>query len=304
MLPALLTTLLFATNAVFARRAAMVLGSTLANLWRLALAAILLGVWALLFGRGLGAAFGWFFLSGLAGFGLGGLAMFHALPRAGSNLSMLIVQCGSAVVALTLEWAWLGAHVTPAQLASVAVILTGVGIGLAPHGLPDVPKRSLVIGAALAALGAIGQGAGAVLSRRAFAAVREIGTAVDPATAAYERALGGLLFAAVAYACVRVMAHASRSVRPESTHPATGARPTRAWPWVLANTLAGPVLGVTCFQWALSMAKAGIVQSIVATAPLITAPVAWRFGERVPRLRYFAGALLAVAGTVGLFVSR
>jgi drug/metabolite transporter (DMT)-like permease len=73
---------------------------------------------------------------------------------------------------------------------------------------------------------------------------------------------------------------------------------------VLANTLAGPVLGVTCFQWALSMAKAGIVQSVVATAPLITAPVAWRFGESVPRLRYFAGAMLAVAGTVGLFVSR
>ena len=44
-----------------------------------------------------------------------------------------------------------------------------------------------------------------------------------------------------------------------------------------------------------------MTQSIIATAPLFTAPLAWRLGEYLPRGRYFAGALLAVAGTVSLF---
>lgn len=300
MIAALLTTLLFAGNAVFARRSALLLGGTRANAWRLLLATMLLGAWSLTLGRGLGLAFGWFFLSGLAGFGLGGLAMFHALPRAGSNLSMLIVQCGSALVAATLEWLWLGTSLTPAQLACAAAILVGVVLGLAPGGLPDIPRARLAAGAMLAALSAIGQGAGAVLSRKAFATAAALAgpCAIDPATSAYERALGGLVVAAAAWLVVasfrcRDAARASRTA---------GIAP--AWPWVLTNTLAGPVLGVTCFQAALSTTPAGIVQPIVAAAPLLTVPLAWRFGETVPRTRYFAGAVLAVAATAALWLAR
>jgi len=84
----------------------------------------------------------------------------------------------------------------------------------------------------------------------------------------------------------------------------TSARPSAAWLWVLANTLAGPVLGVTCFQWALSTTKAGIVQSIVATSPLATIPLAAWLEGGWPRPVYYGGALLAVAGVAGLYVFR
>ena len=78
----------------------------------------------------------------------------------------------------------------------------------------------------------------------------------------------------------------------------------RAWPWVVANGLTGPVLGVTCFQWALSTTPAGIVQSIVATAPLVTIPLARWLEHARPRALYYAGALLAVAGVCGLLAVR
>ena len=309
MLAALLTTGFFAVTAVFARRAALLLGPTAANCWRLLLATVVLGIWAALAGRGLGVAWGWFFLGGVAGFGLGGLAMFHSLPRAGSNLSTLTVQCGSVAVALAGEWLWLGTAPTRHQLVCIGAILAGVLLGLAPRGLPQFDPRQLRIGAALAALSAVGQGAGQVLSRKAFLVARGLGNPVDPVTAAFERGVAGLLVAAVAVAAVWMWrVRVSNRDRGDSAPPpqpsafsVQGSVFLRAWPWVALNALTGPVLGVVCLQWALRSTPAGVVQSVVALAPLLTAPLAWRLGEAVPRGRYFLGAGVAVLATGALF---
>jgi drug/metabolite transporter (DMT)-like permease len=313
MIGAFGTTLFFAFNAIFANRSAKLLGSTVANFWRLLLAALLLGAWAHLAGRGLGGvALGWFLASGLVGFGLGGVAMFQALPRLGSSLAMLIVQCGSAVVAAGGEWLWLDAKLTPLQVGFVLVTLVGVAVGLLPRSLPDAPPGVLRAGAVWAGLSAVGQGLGAVLSRKAFALAHLAHESPDPATTAYQRALGGLLVAAVAVLVARMIR--SRTERDElkqlkrvgvnALHQPNSSRASAAWIWVLANALMGPVLGVTCFQWALSTTKAGIVQSIVATSPLATIPLAAWLEGGWPRPVYYGGALLAVAGVAGLYVFR
>ncbi len=293
MLGALFTTLCFAVTPVFANRSAHRLGGSAANAWRLAVAALVLGLWAHTGGSGLGGpAVGWFFAGGLAGFGVGGLAMFQSLPRLGSNLSTLIVQCGSAVVAAALEWAWLGTHLSSLQVAASAAVLSGVTLGLLPRSLPRASPGARTAGLAWALLSAAGQGAGAVLSRKAFAVARAAGVSVDAGTAAYQRALAGLLVAAAALLIVRLLA----ADRPRETG--------RAWPWVLANAATGPLLGVVFFQWALSSTPAGVVQAVVAAAPLLTIPFAARFAEAWPRRTYHAGAVLAVAGVAGLFLLR
>jgi drug/metabolite transporter (DMT)-like permease len=267
------------------------LGSTRANLARLAVATVALGLWAHLAGRGFGGpAVVWFFAGGLAGFGVGGLAMFQALPRLGSSLSMLIVQCGSAIGAAALEWGWLGTRLSPVQILCGALTLAGVGIGLLPRSLPRILPAEWRPGLAWAVLSAAGQGTGAVLSRKGFAVTRALHEGIDPGSAAYQRALAGLLFAAVAYAIIR-----HRPCR-------TARRSEGAWPWVLANALTGPILGVVCYQWALSTTPAGIVQPIVAASPLVTIPFAAQLERTWPRPLYFAGAVLAVAGVTGLLL--
>ena len=292
MIAALATLLCFAVTPVFARRAALLLGSLQANFWRLLVAAVLLGAWAHLCGGGVGGrAFGWFLVGGLVGFGIGGVAMFQSLPRLGSSLSTLIVQCGSAVVALVVEWLWLGTHLSFSQLACVGLTLAGITIGLLPHSLPRAIPGEWQEGLAWALLSAAGQGVGAVISRKAFATAAVWHQLVDPGTAAYQRALGGLLFGAFVLLVVRGR---SRLPRPAG----------RAWPWVLGNALTGPVVGVTCFQWALRSTPAGIVQPIVAAAPLLTIPFAARLEGSHPRPSYYVGALLAVAGVAGLFIWR
>ena len=293
MIGALGTLLFFALTPVFANRAAHRLGSLHANCLRLLIAAVLLGAWAHLAGRGLGGgALGWFVFGGVVGFGIGGVAMFQSLPLLGSNLSTLIVQCISAIVAAGVEWAWLGTRLTPVQMGCAAITLAGIVIGLLPRSLPRVSPAEWGAGIVWALLSAVGQGVGAVISRKAFAVAVAVQEKIDPGSAAYQRALGGLAVA------VLVLALAARW-RPERPR-----EQGRAWPWVLGNALTGPVLGVTCFQWALRTTPAGIVQPIVAAAPLLTIPfAAWFEGTR-PRTTYYIGAVLAVAGVSGLIVWR
>ncbi len=293
MIGALITTFSFALTAVFANRAAQMLGSARANMWRLVVATVVLGGWAHLAGRGFGGpAVWWFFAGGLAGFGVGGLAMFQSLPRLGSSLSMLIVQCGSAVFAASLEWGWLGTRLTAVQIGCAALTLLGVGIGLMPRSLPKILPAEWGAGLAWAVLSAAGQGAGAVLSRKGFAMTKAMHESIDPGSAAYQRAVAGLLFAAVA--CLVIRRHGEKTSRNSDG----------AWPWVLANALTGPILGVVCYQWALSSTPAGIVQPIVAASPLVTIPFAAQVEKTWPRPLYYAGALLAVLGVTGLLLWR
>jgi drug/metabolite transporter (DMT)-like permease len=308
---AFLTALFFAGNAVCARRAALHYGSTEGNFLRLLLAVALLGAWAHAAGAGFGGgAFAWFFLSGCVGFGLGGLTMFHALPLIGSNLSMLIVQCGSAVAAVLIEWLWLGARLSAAQAGLAALTLAGVIIGLA--ALPPELRRErlpmtgilprFALGVVFAVVSAGAQGGSAVISRKAFAVLRGHGFFMDAATSAYQRALGGLAVGLLALIIIRLWPALERKAAPETTTvPAMAVSP---WIWVILNTLLGPVLGVTCYQWALRTTQAGLVLPIVATAPLLTVPIARALEHSRPTPRYWIGAMLAVLGAAGLAVVK
>jgi drug/metabolite transporter (DMT)-like permease len=339
MIAAIATLLFFAVTPVFANRAAGILGSTRANFWRLVVAALLLGMWTYWVSSGIRpASVGWFIAGGCVGFGVGGLTMFHALPRLGSNLSNLIVQCGSAIAAAAVEWAWLGTRLTPEQLVYVGLTIGGIGLGLSPmalrrnggHSYASRPGPSgsgsgtssaIVAGVALAVISAMAQGVGAVMSRKAFAIAAQAHEPVDAGTAAFERVLGGLIVAGVALTISFLVGrglfcpeHVERGSAPHGqarrgaeSPPylaplATVARP--AAPWVILNTLTGPVFGVTCFQWALRTTPAGIVQPIVAAAPLLTIPFAAYFEGSRPRPIYYVGALLAAAGVTALALSR
>jgi drug/metabolite transporter (DMT)-like permease len=293
MIGAIGTLVFFALTPVFANRAAHRVGSLRANFWRLLLAVGLLGAWAHGFGRGIGGGgLGWFLAGGVVGFGIGGVAMFQSLPRLGSALSTLIVQCGAAVVAAATEYLWLGTRLGAVPIAFAVLTLGGVVIGLLPRSLPRVSPAEWKAGLAWAFLSAAGQGVAAVMSRKAFAVAATVAEKVDPGSAAYQRALGGLLVAA---AVAGFAVWRGLDVPREKG---------RAWPWVLGNALTGPVAGVTCYQWALRTTPAGIVQPIVAVAPLLTIPVAaWLEGTR-PRVTYYVGAVMAVAGVSGLMVWR
>lgn len=339
MLPAFLATVLFSLSAVSANRSTRFLGATTANLARLVVATVLLGLWAHTGGAGLaGAGTAWLIVSGCVGFGFGDLALFQALPRLGSRLTVLLVQCLAAPIGALAEWLWLGTGLSLGEIVCGLTILGGVATALAPEARnpraegddgslwerlragswrrkaetrrPEDHRPALrrpFIGGALAGvlfgvLAAAGQAGGAVLSRKAYEVIAAAGQSVDGITAAYQRLIGGLAVATVGYVLVE-QGKKLRAPLPaglSNVPHSSHARWRAAWTWVLVNGISGPALGVSCYQWALETTPTGIVLAIVATTPLVVIPFAVKFEGERPKARSVIGGAVAVVGAIGL----
>jgi drug/metabolite transporter (DMT)-like permease len=303
MLASFLTTIFFSLSAILATRSIRVVGAPVANLGRLSVAFLVLGLYAFTAGQGFtGAGRDWFLLSGVIGMGLGDIALFAALPRLGSRLAVLMTQCLAVPIAMVAEWAWMHTRLAGTEVAWATVILVGVAVALMPSKRNPPRVRLRASGFVFGLLSAAGQGFGAVLSRRAYEATARVGESIDGITAAFQRISGGLVIVLLWLA----VAHLLRSRPADAVSP-------RRWnrgavliglALVTANALAGPVIGVSCYQWALSSTPSGIVLPIVATTPLVIVPLSfWLEGDR-PTRRSFLGGIIAVAGVVALTVVR
>lgn len=297
MLPAFLATIFFSLSVLFASRAARALGGPAANLARITLATILLALWAHTFGAGFsGPALGWFFLSGVIGFGLGDIALFGTLERLGPRLAILLTQCLGAPIAAAVEWAWLGTRLDAAEMTCAGLILVGVAFALAPDKGWECPPKVFAIGVLFGIGSALGQALGAVLSRKANLIAAAADFSIDGWSAAYQRILGGLILTAL----FTVFVLRRRARQPGQVGWPAAESWRKAWPLVVGNGLAGPTIGVGCFQWALSTTPSAIVLPVVAISPLVTMLLAFFFEGIRPRRRSLVGSILAVGAAVWL----
>lgn len=305
MIAAFLTTILFSMSAVCGNRSAKLIGGTEANFWRMCFAAVVLGLYGENFGVGLaGSAFPIFLISGCIGFGIGDMALFQALPRLGSRLSVMLTLCLSSPLAAFIEWAWLGTTLSLAEIVCAIVILAGVALALAPDKKLQIARQELAWGLGFGLVAALCQALGAVLSRKAFSLTKLAGEDIDGVTAAYQRILGGVAVGTLLLLVVKrdsILDVFFGGSRPASNAmPDRAARWRRAWPWIIANGLAGPALGVSCYQWALKTTPTGVVLPIVAITPLVIIPFSYHLERERPTLRSLAGGALAVAGAAAL----
>ena len=304
MLASFLAAFFFALNATCASHSVRANGSMRANVGRLLVAAACLGLFAHTLGHGFGSAsVGWFFLSGVIGMGLGDLGVYAALPLLGSRLTVLMTQCLAAPLAALGEWLWLGTRLTAPQLVWGLVILAGVAVALMPSKSSPPRVKIKPLGFAFGLVAACGQGFGALVSRKGVNVAEAAGEAAANATfgltAAYHRILAGLVFTALWFFVLRLARRPAKTVPPA----ALPARAAGLW-LIVANGLAGPVLGVGCYQWALATAPSGLVLPIAATTPLLAIPlVYWLEGDR-PTRRAILGSVIAVAGCIALTLAR
>jgi drug/metabolite transporter (DMT)-like permease len=301
MFASFLAAFFFALNATCASHSVRGLGAVRANLGRLIVAAVALGLFAHTLGNGFASSsVSWFLLSGIIGMGIGDLGVYGALPLLGSRLTVLMTQCLAAPIAALGEWLWLGTRLTAAQVTWGIVILAGVAFAITPSKASPPRVKVRPIGFLFGLLAAAGQGLGALVSRKGVMAADAAGEAAHNAvfglTAAYQRILAGLVFIVLWFLVLRLLRRVP-AVPAMPDDPA--ARRNRRW-WILANGLAGPVAGVGCYQWALATTPSGIVLPIAATAPLLSIPIAfWLEGDR-PTRRSIVGGVVAVIGCIAL----
>jgi len=144
-----------------------------------------------------------------------------------------------------------------------------------------------------------------VIIRKGYAALAEAGLSVDAGTTGYQRVVGGILIPTVAVLLLKWRsAQAQGPVFEKRTWRISLDKWRILWPWVLANAVAGQTLGVTCMQWALKDNPSAVVQAIIATSPIVLLPMTRIVeGEKIG-LRALAGAVVAVAGVIGLTFAR
>ena len=108
MFPSILTVLLFSISATAGERTAYFWGSQRGNLLRLLVATVFMGavVWIFFPGTLHPETYGWLFLSGLIGFGIGDLGLFMGYVRIGARLTILLNLC------LAPLWGALDFHAT------------------------------------------------------------------------------------------------------------------------------------------------------------------------------------------------
>jgi drug/metabolite transporter (DMT)-like permease len=308
MLASFLASFFFALNATCASHSVRTLGPARANLGRLVVATVMLGTFAHGFGGGFSSAsVPWFLLSGLIGMGLGDLGVYGALPLLGSRITVLMTQCLAAPIAALGEWLWLGTRLTAAQIAWGLLILAGVAVAITPGKSSPPRVRVRPIGFLFGVIAACGQGLGALVSRKGVNVAELAGEAAQNATfgltAAYQRIFAGLLFTTCWFVTLHLLGRRPFHALPEPKDGVLGL-PGRAWGWMFANGMAGPVLGVGCYQWALATTPSGIVLPIAATAPLLAIPIAfWLEGDH-PSRRAIVGGILAVGGCIALTAAR
>jgi drug/metabolite transporter (DMT)-like permease len=168
-----------------------------------------------------------------------------------------------------------------------------------------ITPRRLWTGIFFCVVAALGGALGAVLSRKAYAVAHAAGQHPDPGTTGYQRVVGGAMALGIFLLIVKWRgAHAHGGVLEVKGLQASREKWQRIWPWVLANSLAGQTVGVSCMQWAIEKTPTGIVMAVIAMTPIVLLPMTRVIdGERITA-RAVAGATLGVAGVIGLTFSH
>lgn len=224
--------------------------------------------------------------SGLVGFVFGDTWGFRALVILGPGRTALLAALAPLFTA-AIAWPVLGERPGPLALLGMALTLGGVAWVLQErrHREPDHAEGSPAIGVFAGVLGALGQAGGYVLSKLGM------GRGLDALSATVIRVVA----AAAGMGILMLFAREARR-----TFGALRNRGTAAF--IASGAAAGPFLGVTLSLYAVQHVPAGVAASITACYPVLAILIATRFhGERLTA-RYFAGAVVAVAGVVVLFL--
>ncbi len=289
---ALGTATCWAAGSNFFAAAGQRMGSVVLNRLRITVAAGLLCT-ALFFLRGspwpvwaTPWAVGLLAVSGLVGFVFGDTYYFRSLVILGPGRAALVTSTAPIFTAL-LAWPLLGEHPGPLILLGMALTLGGIAwvIWEQEHPAQAHIEGSILVGVVAGVLAAVGQAGGYVLSKLALR------TGLDPLSATVVR----IVAAAVG---IWLLAAAQRDVRRSFD----ALRDRAGSAFMVGGAFFGPFLGVTLSLTALKYIEAGVAASITAIYPVLTLLLSSRFhGERLT-LRTLAGALVAVAGVVVLFL--
>ena len=301
----LVVAVFWTVTALFADKASHRLGSMTANVLRLAMAFVFLGLllWVSV-GHpypvyASGKAWLWLGLSALVGYVFGDWCLFNCYLSIGARFGQLFMTLAPPMAAIA-GWAILGEALSWKSALAMAVTLSGIAISILSRDGGHKVHLTLPWKGVLLGLGAgIGQGVGLVLSKvgmQHYAAAipseaPEAMAAMLPFASTMIRALVGAMGFLLLMSLQRDLGSLKRAV-----HDKVGMR------YALIMTVFGPVLGVSLSLMAVQYTNAGIASTLMALTPVfILFPYAFLYKQRI-RLREVIGVAVSMAGVALFFL--
>jgi len=235
----------------------------------------------------------WLALSGVAGFGLGDLCLFHALKLIGPRIGMTVMCSSPLLTALLATLPPLRETPTPAAWAGIALTIAGMlFVVLEEPGANAWQKdrRQAWRGVWWAVLGSALISVGFILTRMGVSS--HLAHPMNPLSATLVRVCCGTASIWLLLPLFGTLGGTLCAFRDR-----------RAMAIIVAGTVVGPVIGIWLSMIAFQLAETGVATALINTGPVFMLALShWSHGER-PTLRAIIGVLLAVGG-VAMLVLR
>lgn len=301
----LLVAVSWTVTALFADKASHRLGSMTANVLRLTMAIVFLGVllWVTVGSPypvyASGKAWWWLSLSAIVGYVFGDWCLFNCYLAIGARFGQLFMTLAPPIAAVA-GWAILGESLSWKSGLAMAVTLGGIALSILSRGGGHKVQLTLPFKGVLLGLGAgAGQGVGLVLSKVGLQYYADAIPANAPALMADMLPFASTMIRAVIGAAGFLALMALQKDLPrlrQAVKDRTGMR------YALVMTLFGPVLGVSLSLMAVQYANAGIASTLMALTPVfILIPYAVIYKQRI-KLRELLGVLVSMTGVALFFL--
>lgn len=296
-LAALATSVCWSFTSVLFTLSGRLVGSAIVNRTRLLLALVMVSLthWIALGEISPISAepwrWGWMGLSGFIGFVLGDAMLFQAFVMIGPRLSMLLMAL-APVMGAVMAWVLLGETLNTVELLGILVTVGGVAWVVSDRkngggaGLADASPRYYLIGILLGLGGALGQAGGLVASKQ--------GLEGD-----FSALSGNLMRLTVSTIMIWVLAAASGQGR--ANFEALKEKPRALW-IMTGGAIMGPFVGVWLSLIAVQNAPVGVASALMSLPPIFLIPIGWKFFKERITSRAIVGTILAIIGTVILFL--
>lgn len=292
-------------TALFADKASHRLGSMTANVLRLSLAIIFLGLllWITV-GHpypvyASGRAWWWLALSALVGYLFGDWCLFNCYLSIGARFGQLFMTLAPPMAAIA-GWIILGETLTWTSMLAMAVTLSGIAISILSRDADHKMHLTLPFKGVLLGLGAgLGQGVGLVLSKVGMQHYTDAIPADAPKLMADMLPFASTMIRAIIGATGFIILMTIQKGLPQlkrAIHDPVGMR------YALIMTLFGPVFGVSLSLMAVQYTGAGIASTLMALTPvLILFPYAFIYKQRI-KLREILGVAISMTGVALFFL--
>ena len=293
---ALLTAVFWTVTSMSFESAGKKVGSLAVNLIRLVIAFVIYAVY-LKFTRGMFIPLDaglerwlWLSVSGLVGFVIGDLLLFQAFVVVGARISMLIMSFAPPITAL-IGWIILGEVLSPMNWLGMAVTITGISMVILKRQKSNGSTRLPILtsayswqGILLAFGGAVGQGAGLVLSKKGMGDY-------DAFASSQIRVLTGIAGFTILFFFMKRWKRVAGALK-------NGPAMKR----IALGSVFGPFLGVSFSLLAVQHTQAGIAATIMAIVPVLIIPPAIIIFKEKPGWKEIAGAFITVCGVALFFL--